>query len=158
MGQKGISVAGHGDVPCVADCLKGFAQWLGSTLGPDERLARDVARLIDDPDTDFFVAYDASGRCAGMLQQRYRFSLWLSGEEATIEDLFVQPWARGQGLGRALVEFALARATERGCRRSVLDVTETNAVPLAMYERMGFTCVRQRPAPGRQLLYVKPLP
>ena len=80
------------------------------------------------------------------------------GCEANIEDLFVQSWARGKGLGRALVEYALERAVERGCRRSVLDVTETNVVPLAMYERMGFTCPRQRPAPGRQLLYVKPLP
>ena len=57
-----------------------------------------------------------------------------------------------------MAKTALERAVERGCRRSVLDVTETNVVPLAMYERMGFTCPRQRPAPGRQLLYVKPLP
>ena len=152
-----IAIAGHDDARCVADCLQGFAEWLGSSL-PFDGLLRDVARLIDDPDTEFFVAYDASRRCAGMLQQRYRFSLWLSAYEANIEDLFVQSWARGKGLGRALVEYALERAVERGCRRSVLDVTETNVVPLAMYERMGFTCPRQRPAPGRQLLYVKPLP
>ena len=158
-------MAGREDIPGVVRGLKGFAALLPGSLAPDEELARGVARLLEDPDTDFFVAHNRVGRCVGFLQQRYRYSLWLSAEEANIEDVFVAQADRGLGLGRALMELALARAVERGCRRAVLDIIETNVIPLALYERMGFTRERERsiaegdpPTRGRQLFMVKPLP
>jgi ribosomal protein S18 acetylase RimI-like enzyme len=46
--------------------------------------------------------------------------------------------ARRSGLGRALVEGAIARARERGCRRMELDTNEDNAAARALYEGLGF--------------------
>ena len=165
MEQHPVRVAGREDIPCIVQSLKGFGALLPGHLAPDEELAQGVARLLEDTDTDFFVAHNREGRCAGFLQQRYRYSLWLSGEEANIEDVFVAQADRGRGLGQALVELALARAVERGCRRAVLDIIETNVISLALYERMGFTFERERSIAegdpltrGRQLFMVKPLP
>ena len=53
--------------------------------------------------------------------------------EGTIEMLFVDPQHRGQGAGRALVEFAIATL---GATR--VDVNEQNGQALGFYERMGF--------------------
>ena len=159
-----IRIAMPEDIPCIVESLKGFASLLRSHLAPKDELGRGVLRLMDDPDTDLLVAVGDSGPCAGFLQQRYRYSLWLSAEEATIEDLFVPATERRAGVGRALMDAALARAIERGCKRASLDVIETNDTALRMYEGMGFSCVRSRSifeadtvTTGRQLFMVKEL-
>ena len=46
--------------------------------------------------------------------------------------------ARGTGLGKALVTFAIERARERGCRRLELDTGEDNAPALGLYRSLGF--------------------
>ena len=158
-------IATSDDVPCLVDAFQGFAALFLGARRPDGELARDIERLIGDQDTDFFVAYDGEGRCAGFLQQRYRYSLWLGAEEANIEDVFVPASMRGRGLGRSFMEAALERAVQRGCKRATLDVIDNNVVPLDLFGRMGFTAVRERQVTendpitrGRQLYMVKSLP
>ncbi len=53
------------------------------------------------------------------------------------------------GFGRALVEFALERARQRGCRRAELDVNEANSAAVALYEALGFAV--KNPHGGRDL-------
>ena len=61
-----------------------------------------------------------------MCQIRFRWSVWKTAEDCWLEDLYVREAARRGGLGRALVEAAVARAQARGCRRIELDVNEDN--------------------------------
>ena len=79
----------------------------------------------------------------------------MAAEDCWLEDLFVLADARGAGLGAALVELALGRARERGCRRVELDTNECNDAALALYARFGFTARaspgRPRPVPGARL-------
>lgn len=59
--------------------------------------------------------------------------------KAHLLGMFVKASARGQGIGRALVQAALARAAARAQMRVVmLTVTQGNAPALALYERCGF--------------------
>jgi RimJ/RimL family protein N-acetyltransferase len=59
--------------------------------------------------------------------------------KATLFGMVVAPLQRGQGLGRALVEAALAEARARtGVHRVLLTVTEGNRAAQALYERCGF--------------------
>ena len=59
-----------------------------------------------------------------MAQVRYRLSVWTGVEDAWLEDLFVDPDARGEGFGRALAEACVERARGRGCARIQLDSNE----------------------------------
>ena len=52
--------------------------------------------------------------------------------------LAVEPARRGQGIGRALVEAAIAEARARGARRLTLRVLETNSRARLLYEAAGF--------------------
>jgi ribosomal protein S18 acetylase RimI-like enzyme len=72
-------------------------------------------------------------------QLRYRFGIWKAAPDCWLEDLFVSGTARRRGVGAALVQTALERAEARGCRRIELDVNESNAGALALYERFGFS-------------------
>jgi GNAT superfamily N-acetyltransferase len=52
--------------------------------------------------------------------------------------MWIEPAARGGGVGRALAEAVLDWARERGYGLIALWVTEGNAPAIALYERMGF--------------------
>jgi ribosomal-protein-alanine N-acetyltransferase len=58
--------------------------------------------------------------------------------EAEVLTLAVPPWARRQGIGRALMTAAMDRATAAGATVMFLEVDVANAAAVALYERLGF--------------------
>jgi hypothetical protein len=67
------------------------------------------------------------------------FSTFLGRPGLYLEDLYVQPAHRGQGIGAALLERLAALAVERGCGRFEWSVLDWNADAIRFYERMGAT-------------------
>ncbi|HUF64902.1 MAG TPA: ribosomal protein S18-alanine N-acetyltransferase [Gemmatimonadaceae bacterium] len=61
-----------------------------------------------------------------------------AADEAELLNLAVAEGARGQGIGAALVERAIADATQWGARAMFLEVRASNAVALGLYQRAGF--------------------
>ncbi len=55
--------------------------------------------------------------------------------------LWVAPFARGRGVGDALVRAVIDWAVERKLRRVALDVVTTNETAIALYRRHGFRFV-----------------
>jgi ribosomal protein S18 acetylase RimI-like enzyme len=111
-----------------------------------------VERLLeDDREMDFLLATpDDDSAPAGVLQLRFRFSVWTAAPDAWLEDLFVRAEARRSGVGDALVLLAIERAIERGAKRIELDCNEDNTAALTLYERHGFSS-RAKGGPGRHL-------
>ncbi len=66
---------------------------------------------------------------------------WVIAEEAEVLTLAVDPAARRRGVGRALLEAALA-----GAHRAHLEVRADNAAARALYEGFGFAVVGRRRA------------
>lgn len=67
----------------------------------------------------------------------HSYSTFLAKRGLYLEDLFVQPNARGKGVGLALMS-ALARiATERGCGRFEWSVLDWNEPALEFYATLG---------------------
>ncbi|MDX1979024.1 MAG: GNAT family N-acetyltransferase [Bryobacteraceae bacterium] len=63
----------------------------------------------------------------------------LNDTQCEAKRLYVAPAFRGRGLGRTLLEHAIAAARSAGYRELVGDtIPEVMAPALAMYERMGF--------------------
>lgn len=54
-----------------------------------------------------------------------------------LEDLFVDPHARGQGYGKALMTHLAQLAVERGCARFEWSVLNWNEPSIAFYQRLG---------------------
>jgi GNAT superfamily N-acetyltransferase len=121
----------------VSRLLCAFRDWWGRDWPDDASFRASVDRLIGRDDTEFLLAA-ADGAPAGVAQLRYRWSVWWEAEDCWLEDLYVDPSARGTGLGRALVEAVLDRARTRGCRRVELDVNTGNTAARRLYESAGF--------------------
>ena len=137
----------------MTELLVAFRDWFGGEDPSAGEMRRSVDRLIADPATEYLLgAADAMSSAVGVVQLRYRHSVWTSRDDAWLEDLYVRDSARGTGVGRALTEFAFARARERGCFRIQLDVNRANAAAKALYESLGFSPVQQ--AFGDEALYM----
>jgi len=133
-------VATPEDAEAVSGLLAAFRDWWGYASPADDSIRASVDRLIADPATEFLLgAVDDGPRADGVVQLRYRHSVWTCSDDAWLEDLFVRESARGTGLGRALTEFAFACARRRGCARIQLDVNAGNAPAKALYESLGFS-------------------
>jgi ribosomal protein S18 acetylase RimI-like enzyme len=145
-----IWVAGKRDSAEVTRLMVAFRDWWNRDQPSEESFAAGVARLLDEPGTEFLLAAADADRPAGVCQLRYRHGLWYDAPDCWLEDIYVDEGARRLGIGRALVEAALARARERGCRRIQLDVNEANTDALALYRELGFDEIQD--PPGARLL------
>ncbi len=150
-------IAGPDDAEVVAALLVAFRDHMGLDWPSENAFLASVERLMEEVDTDFLLAaLDAESPPAGVLQLRFRFSVWKAAPDAWIEDVYVVPGARRSGVGEALVTRAIERAAERGARRVELDCNEDNAGALALYERNGFSA-RSKRSEGRDLFFGRPL-
>lgn len=73
---------------------------------------------------------------AGFALFFHNFSTWTGRKGIYLEDLFVHDWARGRGVGEALLRRLAALALERGCARLDLWVLHWNPAR-GFYERLG---------------------
>jgi GNAT superfamily N-acetyltransferase len=144
-------VASPEEAEAVADLLVEFRDHMGSDWPSANAFLASVERLLEDRDTEFLLAApDDDSPPSGVLQLRFRFSVWKAAPDAWIEDLFVRTDARRAGVGDALMKLAAQRARERGAKRIELDTNEENAAALALYDRHGFS-PRSKGGPGRDL-------
>jgi GNAT superfamily N-acetyltransferase len=135
----------------VARLLCEFRDWWGSAEPDYEQMLDSVQHIMGRGDGEYLLAANAGGERVGVVQMRYRWSVWKTGYDCWLEDLFVRESARGRGIGRALVLGAVDRAASRGCRRIDLDVNEDNAPARALYEACGFSF---EPKPPGRTLYI----
>ena len=87
-----------------------------------------------------FVAEDEErwvGLVTGMVDQAM-------GSRFALVGMFVEPAARGQGIGAALVDAVTDWARERGAAQLYLGVTSTNHPAIRLYHRCGFKPTGQR--------------
>ncbi len=149
-------VAGPADADSLVSLASAFRQYLQQEEPSDAVLRQNFPRVLADPNAQFVLA-EESGVALGYVQLRYRQSVWVGGWEAELEDVFVVDAARGRGVGRQLLEFALDRARQRGCVAVGLNTNERNAGAVTFYECHGFKAGRARWDGGRQIWFVRSL-
>ncbi len=141
--------AGAADAEHVARLLAAFRDWYDKTEPTHDQFLASVRHILDTDGGEFLIGGDPP---AGVAQLRFRHSVWTGVDDAWLEDLFVDESARGTGLGRALLEAAIARAAERGCKRLELDVDEGNTAARALYESAGFYSSKR---PGERVFFMQ---
>ena len=75
------------------------------------------------------------GRACGFAIHQHHPSTWVMGDDCYQEDLFVDPAARGQGLGRRLIEDLIALARDRGWKRLYWNTDAGNQAARALYDQ-----------------------
>lgn len=78
------------------------------------------------------------GRSLGYVVLTSGFTIEFGGRDGFIDELYVVPSARRRGLGRVLLDFAVARARELGIVALHLVVERRNERAAALYRRLGW--------------------
>lgn len=103
-----------------------------------ETTGDDLRRALFGPEPKVFASVaEADGEVVGMAIYFLTFSTWTGRHSLYLEDLFVDPHARGRGLGRALLTSLAARAVEWGCARMEWAVLDWNDPAIGFYRAMG---------------------
>ncbi|MEN9933164.1 MAG: hypothetical protein RIS17_1737 [Pseudomonadota bacterium] len=83
------------------------------------------------------VLAETAGEAVGMALFFTNFSTWTGKPGLYLEDLFVMPSARGQGLGKALLVHLAGIAVARGYGRFEWSVLDWNAPAIGFYKALG---------------------
>ncbi len=71
-------------------------------------------------------------------------------DELYLSNFGVAPTCRSQGIGRAMIEQQIARATQQGYRLFSLDVAATNPRAQKLYESLGLHVICQKTFSGKR--------
>jgi GNAT superfamily N-acetyltransferase len=127
---------------------RGYLQFYKHELPAD--LTDLTWRRLLDPAHPFqgFAALDGE-RIAGIVHFHVHASTWARLCYCYLEDLFVDPACRGQGLGRTLIEAVYRAADEQGAERVYWHTENTNERAQHLYlqvaELTPFVQFRRRP-------------
>lgn len=105
----------------------------------DDVIALTWQRLIErEPDFHIcLIAADESGTPVGLAHVLFHRSTWSPTWYCYLEDLFVDPAARKQGVGRALIEATYAEADKRGSTRIYWTTQEFNYRARSLYDQVA---------------------
>lgn len=83
------------------------------------------------------IAETDDGVAVGFALFFHNYSTFLTNAGLYLEDLFVRPTYRGEGIGFALLQRLAKIATERGCRRMDWAVLDWNQEAIDFYRDLG---------------------
>ena len=100
---------------------------------------KGLRTVLDDPAVGQLLVADDGQRILGMVNLLYTYSTALGARVALLEDMVVAEEVRGSGLGKRLVEAAVAHCRKVGCKRITLLTDGDNARAHAFYQRCSFS-------------------
>jgi GNAT superfamily N-acetyltransferase len=125
----------------LADSPDAFARTLAEALGENDAYWVKLAGSVTQPDGQVVLVALVEGRPVGLA-----FGLF-DRERATtghVAGMWVDPEARGRGVGRALLESVIVWARSRALDRLELWVTKGNGAAVRLCERAGFADTGRR--------------
>jgi GNAT superfamily N-acetyltransferase len=132
-----IRSATPADVPVIHGLVRDLAEYergLHEVRATQEQL-RDV--LFGERPAAFCDIAEVEGEVAGFALWFLNFSTWLGCHGIYLEDLYVRPDRRRDGIGRALLVHLARRCVERGYGRLEWSVLDWNEPALGFYRSIG---------------------
>jgi len=97
-----------------------------------------IAERLNLGESAIFYAHNAQGEALGFVQLYPSFSSIDAHRTWLLSDLFTTPTARGQGVGRLLMNAARDFALSTGAKGLVLETATDNYTAQGLYESLGY--------------------
>ena len=125
------------DTPIILRFIRALAEYerlADQAVGTEEQLRKTL--FGERPAAEVVLAFDGK-EPAGFALFFHNYSTFLTRPGVYLEDLFVFPRYRGQGLGRRLLAHLARIAVDRGCGRFEWAVLDWNVDAIRVYEGVG---------------------
>ena len=105
---------------------------------PADAYVKAFEEIAADPNNELIVVCSGD-EIVGTLQLTFIPNLtFQGGRRAQIEGVRVKDAARGRGIGREMMEWAINRAREKGCHLLQLTSNKQRADAIRFYQSLGF--------------------
>jgi GNAT superfamily N-acetyltransferase len=104
---------------------------------PAEVTESTFARILEDEHVHGAIARDDEGRAIGLVHWLTHPATWTLGTYCYLEDLFVDPGARGSGTGAALIEHVRSWAHTFGASKVYWLTAHDNATARGLYDKVA---------------------
>ena len=129
------------------DAYNAFYGRAGATALDPEISATTWSRFLDASEPMHALVADRAGKLLGLAHFLYHRSTTQVEPTCYLQDLYTLESARGQGIGRSLIQGVCDRARAAGTRRVYWQTHETNATAMRLYDRVaeksGFVVYRR---------------
>jgi ribosomal protein S18 acetylase RimI-like enzyme len=131
-----VRPANSNDLEALVALMRAFYAESGFTL--DEQAAAESFRwLLNNPLFGAIWLAESPTTPVGHVVLIYRYAMEHGGMVGIIDDLYVAPVFRRCGAGRALLSVLFAACRQQGCAAVSVEVGESNAAALALYQQCG---------------------
>jgi GNAT superfamily N-acetyltransferase len=125
------------DKPAWRDLFDGYIVFYDADV-PELVIELTWGRLIESRDGMVgLVAADADNTAVGIAHLVFHASTWSPTSYCYLEDIFVHPALRGQGIGRLLMNAVYAEADRRGATRTYWMTGDHNIEAQALYNAVA---------------------
>ncbi|HEX5244339.1 MAG TPA: GNAT family N-acetyltransferase [Tepidisphaeraceae bacterium] len=139
MASSNISIraAREQDVPAILGFIRELAEYekLSHEVVATEAMLRQHL-FGTRPMAEVLIA-ELDTKAVGFALFFHNFSTFLGRPGIYLEDLYVQPHARGRGIGKAMLVRIGKLAVERGCGRVEWSVLDWNEPSIQFYRKLG---------------------
>lgn len=127
------------DADTLVTLILGLAEYerLSHEARPDAAALRAHLSEPNGPRCEALLAEDENGRAVGFALYFSNYSTFLTRWGIYLEDIFVLPEYRGQGVGFALLKRVAEVAVARGCQRLEWNVLNWNEPAIGFYRKLG---------------------
>lgn len=127
-----------GDAPIILQFILELAEYehaANSVLATEEHINRTLFGEV--PDAYALLVEDGEGSPVGFAVYFFTYSTWRSQRGLFLEDLYIAPSQRGNGLGSAMLSTLAQIALEECCARFEWNVLDWNEAAIRVYRAAG---------------------
>lgn len=130
-----IRDANETDYPQIVDLFKDFATFEKLP----EKMINSVERMMKEKDFfNCFVAVTSDGRIIGYATYFFCYYTWI-GKSLYMDDLYVTPEYRANGIGKKLIDRVIEFAKTSQCHKLRWQVSGWNKSAIEFYKNIGAT-------------------
>lgn len=119
------------------DGYNAFYGRVGESALPDATTHMTWSRFFDTYEPVNALVADEDGRLLGIIHYIFHRSTIAIAPTCYLQDLFTLEAARGNGVGRALIEQVFGRARQAACGRVYWLTHETNETAMRLYDKVA---------------------
>jgi GNAT superfamily N-acetyltransferase len=136
MSPVSIRRAGPADLDAAARLFTGYLRFYEKAT-PEADARVFIGERLAKQDSVFYLA-ESQGEALGFTQLYPAFASLSLAPSWILNDLYVEPAARGRGVGEALMDAARTLALSNGAAELMLQTARTNATAQRLYEKLGW--------------------
>ena len=118
------------------ELLAGYLTFYEHELSP-EQIELSWQRLLNSSDGLNALVAEQAGQLVGLAHYFWTPSTWQQNQDLYLEDLFVSPTLRGQGVGKKIIEELIRICKDAGGSKVHWQTHHTNETAIALYEKLG---------------------